>query len=67
MPRKGKKSRDINEISTFLVKNVSWQVSPLLLHIFNLSIETRIFPDNMKTSKIVPVYNQCLFPYIFGR
>ena len=54
--KEGKKSRDINEISTFLVKNVAWQVSPLLSHIFNLSIETGIFPDNMKTSKTVPVY-----------
>jgi len=54
--KEGKKSRDINEISTFLVKNVSWQVAPLLSHIFNLSIETGIFPDNMKTSKTVPVY-----------
>ena len=31
-------------------------IAPVLMDIFNLSISTKIFPDNLKVLKVVPVY-----------
>ena len=53
-----KTSKDINEISIPLLQYVVEYISLPLTHIFNLSVETGIFPDNMKTSKVTPLYKK---------
>jgi hypothetical protein len=51
-----KKSLDLNENSSFLVKQtINSYVIPLL-HIFNLSISTGTVPRNFKIAKVIPIY-----------
>jgi retron-type reverse transcriptase len=41
-----------------LVKFVAYEINVPLSHIFQLSIESGIFPDKFKTSRIVPIFKQ---------
>jgi hypothetical protein len=41
-----------------LVKFVAYEISVPLAHIFQLSIESGVFPDKFKTSRVVPIYKQ---------
>jgi len=43
-------------ISLKLLKNVRTEICAPLAYVFNLSIETRIFPEDLKCSRTVPVY-----------
>jgi Reverse transcriptase (RNA-dependent DNA polymerase) len=49
-------STDINNISMKLVKFVAYEICIPLSHIFRLSIDTGIFPEKFKNSRIVPVF-----------
>jgi hypothetical protein len=51
-------SADCNSISMKLVKFVAYEINVPLSHIFQLSIESGIFPDKFKTSRIVPIFKQ---------
>ena len=57
-----KKSQDINEISSFLIKQIKSEIAAPLTHVFNLSFENGIFPVNMKTSKTIPVFKNSDIP-----
>ena len=51
-----KSSQDINGLSMKILKQVAMEVSIPLTHIFNLSLTHGTFPDQLKTSRIVPIY-----------
>jgi Reverse transcriptase (RNA-dependent DNA polymerase) len=52
----GKNSLDIDEISTKLLKAVAKEISVPLAHTFNLSLSAGIFPERLKTSRVVPIH-----------
>ena len=51
-----KASLDIDGVSLKLIKFVAYEVSRPLSHIFNLSLEKGIFPENLKSSRTVPIF-----------
>jgi hypothetical protein len=51
-----KHSLDLFEISTKLLKDISLEICIPLAHIFNLSLTSGVFPKNLKTSRIVPIF-----------
>ena len=51
-----KASLDIDGVSLKLIKFVAYEVSCPLSHIFNLSLEKGIFPENLKSSRTVPIF-----------
>ena len=51
-----KKSQDFNGISMQFVKTCFNEIISPLHHIFNLSIQNGVVPDQMKIAKIVPIY-----------
>ena len=53
-----KRTEDINEISIFLLRQVSDVIAEPLSYVFDLSIFNGIFPDCFKCSKVVPVYKK---------
>jgi hypothetical protein len=53
-----KSSVDCNNVNMDLVKFVVYEICVPLAHIFQLSIETGIFPDQFKSSRIVPIFKQ---------
>ena len=53
-----KTSVDINGISGKFLKRVIYPLAKPLEHIFNLSVEKGIFPENMKTSRTIPIYKK---------
>ena len=54
---KNKKS-SINYIPVEIIKKVSHIISPLLSQLFNESISAGIFPDKLKTSRVIPLFKQ---------
>ena len=50
-----KNSTDLDGISTFLLKQISYEISVPLAHIFNLSLTRGVFPAQLKTTRIVPI------------
>jgi hypothetical protein len=53
-----KSSVDCNNVSMELIKFVSYEICVPLAHIYQLSIETGVFPELFKSSRIVPIYKQ---------
>jgi hypothetical protein len=53
-----KSSNDCNQISMKFIKSVIYEIAVPLAHIFQRSIETGIFPDRFKASRVVPVFKQ---------
>jgi len=51
-----KKSKDLDGISSHLIKFLNTTISVPLAHIFNLSLTTGIYPDRLKKSRIVPIF-----------
>ena len=51
-----KASPDIDGISLKLVKFIAYEISRPISHIFNLSLEKGIFPENLKASRTVPIF-----------
>jgi Reverse transcriptase (RNA-dependent DNA polymerase) len=51
-------SSDIDGINNKLLKSVSLEITLPLAHIFNLSLSTGIFFEQLKRSRIVPVHKQ---------
>ena len=50
------KSPGHDEISFDVIKSCFGSLSKPLLHIFRLSLEEGIFPDNLKTAKVTPIF-----------
>src|SRR5437870_4537883 len=50
------KHRDINGISSILLKRVKYIISPILCNIFNQYVQISKFPTCLKTAKIIPIY-----------
>ena len=53
---KSGKSAGLDKISNKLLKAAGETIITSLQHIFNLSIDTGIFPDEMKHTKVTPIY-----------
>ena len=53
---KSGKSAGLDKISNKLLKAAGKTIITSLQHIFNLSIDTGIFPDEMKHTKVTPIY-----------
>ena len=53
---KTKTSYAHDEVSKKTVKHVIKQIIKTLTHIFSRSLITGIFPNDMKTAKVIPVY-----------
>ena len=51
-----KSSTDANGISIKLLKNIKYQISEPLSHLFSLSVSTGVFPSKLKTSKTIPIF-----------
>ena len=49
------KSSGLNNISSFIVKEVFLAIIPEITHLFNLSLETSVFPAEWKKAMIVPI------------
>ena len=45
-----------DEISPKLIKQVIHQIKSPLVHIFNLSLITGVFPEKLKISKVIPIF-----------
>ena len=51
-----KNSTDLDGISTFLLKQIAYEISVPLAHVFDLSLTQGIFPSQLKITRIVPIY-----------
>ena len=50
------KSLGQDEINFDVIKSCFGSLSKPLLHIFRLSLEEGIFPDDLKTAKVTPIF-----------
>ena len=53
---KPKHSTDCDDIIMYIISKVIHQIVKPLVHIFNLSFTTGIFPSEMKTAKVTPLF-----------
>ena len=53
---KPKHSKDCDDINMYVLLKVTDQIVKPLVHIFNLSFSSGIFPSEMKTAKVIPVF-----------
>ena len=51
-----KNSTDLDGISSSLLKKISYEISVPLSHVFSLSLSTGTFPEQLKTSRVVPIF-----------
>ena len=49
-----KSSEDAHGMNAKTIKLLKYELAVPLLHLFNLSINSGSFPENLKTSRIVP-------------
>ncbi len=52
------KSAGHDNIGNFILKRVSKEIAKPLTLIFNLSLETGVVPENLKTAKVIPIYKK---------
>ena len=55
---KPKKSADIRGMSVFLLQKIAPEMSYILAHIFNLSLQHAVFPDKFKDSVVNPFHKK---------
>ena len=48
----------INEIPTRIFKIISNSISEILSNLFNQSVQQGIFPDCLKTARVVPIFKE---------
>ena len=53
---KNKLSTDANELSMYIIKRIIATIVTPITHICNLSFKNGVFPDKMKTAKIIPIF-----------
>ena len=51
-----KKSTDVDGLSMYHIKKIINEINVPLAHIFNMSLSKGIFPDKLKTAKVVPIF-----------
>ena len=56
---KANKSPGHDEISFNVIKSCFGSLNKPLIHIFRLSLEQRIFPDDLKTATVTPIFKAC--------
>ena len=49
-------TQDVNDIPFKILKHVALDLLKPLTHIYNLTLEKGIFPDLLKTSKVIPIF-----------
>ena len=49
-------SQDCDDINMYVLSKVTDQIVKPLVHIFNLSFSSGIFPSEMKTAKVIPLF-----------
>ena len=49
-------SKDCDNINMYVLSKVTDQIVKPLVHIFNLSFSSGIFPSEMKTAKVIPLF-----------
>ena len=50
------KSTGADEISFNVIKNCFGELSDMVRYVFDLSLQTGIFPDPLKIAKVTPVF-----------
>lgn len=55
---KNKKSKDVYEMSTIIIKSIKLSILLPLTTLINICITNNIFPDCLKISKVVPIYKK---------
>ena len=53
---KNKKSTDNTNLDMFIIKEIIETIITPFTYICNLSFQTSIFPNNMKTAKVIPIF-----------
>jgi hypothetical protein len=51
-----KNNMDLDGISTNLIESIAIEINIPLIHIFNLGLNTGVFPNRLKTSRIFPIF-----------
>ncbi len=51
-----KNSTDLDGISSKLLKAISYEIERPLAHIFSLSLSTGIFPEKLKSTRVIPIH-----------
>jgi hypothetical protein len=51
-----KSSLDVDGVSIKLLKEVALEIGTPLTHIFNISVKEGVFPNQLKTSRVVPIF-----------
>ena len=49
------KSRGNDEINMFIMEKITHSVAVCITHLFNHIVWKGIFPDNLKTSRVIPI------------
>ena len=52
------KTTGIDNMNAKYLKLSAAVIAPVLTHIFNCSIETRVFPSAVKEAKVIPIYKK---------
>ena len=52
---KNSKSSGIDNINTYIIKLIVYDILPAVTHIVNLSIQQSVFPSQYKVAKIIPL------------
>ena len=60
---KKKKSSGPDIFNSILIGNIALQISSPLMYIFNLSLETGLFPHKLKIAKIILIYKKMIQPF----
>ncbi len=55
---KSKKSFSTDLVSNQLIKNLKWQLIPILTELFNKCLEEHNYPSSFKLAKILPLYKK---------
>ena len=61
---KNKASTDFIDINMSMVKTIITEIVKPLNHIYNVSFQTGVFPNQMKIVKVIPVFiagDKCVF------
>jgi hypothetical protein len=51
-----KSSCDVNGVSTKMIKFIGNEIARPLAHIFNISLRTGQFPENLKQCRVIPIF-----------
>ena len=52
------KKATINNIPIAIIKKISPIIAPIISQLFNESIEAGVFPEKLKTSRVIPLYKE---------